>query len=423
MPGVRAVILAGGEGTRLGVLTSKRAKPAVPFAGKYRIIDFPLSNCVNSDIFDVLVLTQYRPHSLNEHIRLGRPWDLDRTLSGGIQLLQPFKGRSPTDWYAGTADALTQNINFIERGKPDYTLVLSGDHIYKMDYRKLIDYHRERGADVTICVREVPWEEASRFGIMFTNDDMTVREFLEKPKNPPGNLANMGIYVFNTKVLIELLKEDGKNPTSEHDFGKNIIPAMISKGMKVYAYPFDDYWVDVGTVDAFWNAHMDLLQDPPPINLHDRHWVIHTLSEERAPVRVARGARIVDSMLCNGVEVAEGALVERSVLSPGVYVGPDAVVRDSIILTDSVIEGGAIVEHCVLDKQVVVGHRARLGRSDYTPGNLGLTTVGKNADIPAGVVIGRSVIIGEDATREHFKEKYANGIVPDGARIHYSGPG
>lgn len=423
MPSIRAIILAGGEGTRLGVLTSKRAKPAVPFAGKYRIIDFPLSNCVNSNIFDVLVLTQYRPHSLNEHIRMGRPWDLDRTLSGGVQLLQPYKGRFDTDWYAGTADAVTQNINFIQRGNPEYTLILSGDHIYKMNYRGLIDYHTERNADISICVREVPWEEASRFGIIFTNDDLTVREFLEKPKNPPGNLANMGIYIFKTDVLVNLLMEDATDRISEHDFGKNIIPNMIAKGMSVYAYPFDNYWVDVGTVDAYWSAHMDLLQESPPINLHDRHWVIHTQSEERAPVKVARGARIVDSMLCNGVELAEGALVERCVLSPGVYIGPDAVVRDSIILTDTVIEGGATVDRCVSDKQVNIGHRARVGRSDYTPGNLGLTTIGKNADIPAGVVIGRNVIIGEDAQRKHFQDKYPNGTVPDGARIYYTGPG
>lgn len=418
---VRAVILAGGEGTRLGVLTTKRAKPAVPFAGKYRIIDFPLSNCVNSGIFDVLVLTQYRPHSLNDHVRLGRPWDLDRSFSGGVQLLQPYKGRFDTDWYVGTADAVTQNLNFVRRGNPPYTLLLSGDHIYNMDYRPLLDYHRDRKADCTICVMEVPWEEASRFGIIFTNEDMSVREFLEKPKNPPGNLASMGIYVFNTDVLDRLLQEDDKDKNSQHDFGRNIIPKMIETGMRVFAYPFNDYWVDVGTIEAYWSAHMDLLRQGPPLNLNDRSWIVHTRSEEQPPVKIASGAMIRDSLLTNGTEVCEGAVVERSVLSPGVFVGPKAVIRDSIILSDTAIEGGAVVERCVIDKQVNIGHNARVGKL-VEGDDLGLTTIGKNADIPAEMVIGRNVIVGTDAVRAHFTEKYPNGIVPDGARIYYKGP-
>lgn len=422
MPVVRAVILAGGEGTRLTTLTTKRAKPAVPFAGKYRIIDFPLSNCVNSGIFDVLVLTQYRPHSLNEHIGLGRPWDLDRTLSGGVQLLQPYKGRFDTDWYVGTADAVTQNINIVVRGDPDYLLLLSGDHIYKMDYRLLVEAHQLNDADLTICVMEVPWEEASRFGILFTDEDMRVKEFFEKPKNPPGNLANMGIYIFKTQVLADVLTQDAKNPTSSHDFGKDVIPAMIKEGMRVFAYPYDDYWVDVGTVDAYWQAHMDLLQVGPPLNLNDRSWVIHTKSEERPPVQINEGAVIRDSMLTHGNQISDNALVERSVLSPGVYVGPNAIVRESIIMTDTHIEGGAIIERCIIDKQVNIGHNARVGRIDPNADGLGLTTIGKNADVPANIVIGRSVIIGTDATKAHFREKYSNGTVPDGARINYSGP-
>lgn len=422
MPKIRAVILAGGEGTRLNVLTTKRAKPAVPFAGKYRIIDFPLSNCVNSGIFDVLVLTQYRPHSLNDHIARGRPWDLDRTLSGGVQLLQPYKGRFDTDWYVGTADAVTQNLNVVKRNDPEHTLILSGDHIYTMDYQLMRAYHEERDADVTICVLQVPWEEASRFGIMFTDDDLRVKEFIEKPSDPPGNLANMGVYLFKTKVLVEMLNEDDKDPRSSHDFGKDIIPKMIAKGYNVFAYPFEDYWVDVGTSDAYWTAHMDLLQVGPPLNLNDRSWVIHTRSEERPPIRVDQGTTIVSSMLTHGNQIAENAIIERSVLSPGVSVGPNAIIRESIIMTDTYIEGGAVVERCIIDKQVNIGHNARVGRIDENQKHFGITTIGKSANIPADITIGCNVIIGTDARREHFLDKYPNGIVPDGARIFYKGP-
>jgi glucose-1-phosphate adenylyltransferase len=419
---VRAVILAGGEGTRLGVLTTKRAKPAVPFAGKYRIIDFPLSNCVNSGIFDVLVLTQYRPHSLNEHVGLGRPWDLDRSFSGGVQLLQPYKGRFDTDWYLGTADAVTQNLNFVRRGHPDYTLLLSGDHIYAMDYRPLIDQHRDLKADVSICVMEVPWDEASRFGIVFTDENQRIQRFYEKPNPPPGNLANMGIYLFNTEVLLDVLSADAKNPDSSHDFGKDILPKMITDGFNMVAYPFNDYWVDVGTTEAYWQAHMDLLQASPPINLNDRSWVMHTRSEERAPVQIQAGAVLRDSLVTNGCVISSNAIVERSVLSPGVYVGPGAVVRESILLNDVYIEGGAVVERVVSDKQVNIGHNARVGRVDPNAANFGLTTLGKNADVPAETLIGTNVIIGTDATRAHFQEKYPDGRVPDGARVYYRGP-
>src|SRR5215510_13448538 len=235
---IKAVILAGGEGTRLATLTAKRAKPAVPFAGKYRIIDFTLSNCVNSNIFDVLILTQYRPHSLNDHIGLGRPWDLDRSFTGGVQILQPYKGRFDTDWYSGTADAVRQNLNFVRRGRPDYVLILSGDHIYEMDYDVLIQFHIDKGADATICVIRVPMDEASRYGILDVNEDYSVKDFIEKPKNPPGNLASMGVYVFSYDVLETLLKEDQKKRDSNHDFGKDIIPRMVQEKMSVYAYPY-----------------------------------------------------------------------------------------------------------------------------------------------------------------------------------------
>ncbi|MEP6985200.1 MAG: sugar phosphate nucleotidyltransferase, partial [Chloroflexota bacterium] len=281
---IKAVILAGGEGTRLYTLTAKRAKPAVPFAGKYRIIDFTLSNCVNSNIFDVLVLTQYRPHSLNDHIGRGRPWDLDRSFTGGVQILQPYKGRNDTDWYAGTADAVAQNISFVRRGRPDYVLILSGDHIYEMDYDVLLQFHREKKADATICTIRVPMDEASRYGILDVDDQYRVTDFLEKPANPPNNLASMGVYVFNTSALEQLLADDAAKSNSNHDFGRDIIPRMINAGQNVFAYPYGGYWIDVGTIDAFWEAHMDLLGKPPSLNLNDRSWIIHTRSEERPPV-------------------------------------------------------------------------------------------------------------------------------------------
>lgn len=401
----RAVILAGGEGTRLGVLTVKRAKPAVPFAGKYRIIDFTLSNCSNSGIFDVLVLTQYRPHSLNEHIGRGRPWDMDRSFSGGVQLLQPFRGRQAGDWYSGTADAVTQNLSFVTAGNPDTVLILSGDHIYEMDYTVLVDFHLKQKADVTICTIHVPLDEASRYGILDTNENYEVVDFLEKPDDPPGNLASMGVYVFNTKVLEKVLSIDQKRRSSKHDFGKDIVPYMIEQDYRVFAYPFGGYWIDVGTLDAFWEAHMDLLGRPPSLDLMDRNWIIHTRSEERPPVFIQEGAIVRDSMITDGSVVASGAVVERSVLSPGVYVGPEAVVRESIILTDTYIEAGARIERCLIDKICVVGHNAVVGEIRDIPGDLGITTIGKNTYLPAEIKIGRSAILGADLRADDFQGK------------------
>ena len=414
---IKAVILAGGEGTRLAILTSKRAKPAVPFAGKYRIIDFTLSNCVNSNIFDVLILTQYRPHSLNDHIGRGRPWDLDRSFTGGVQILQPFKGRLDTDWYAGTADAVTQNLNFVRRGRPDYVLILSGDHIYEMDYDVMLQFHREKKADATVCTIRVPLDKASRYGIVDVDENYAVREFVEKPPDPPGNLASMGVYIFNYQALEQMLNEDQPLKGSSHDFGKDILPRMIIEGMRVFAYPYGGYWIDVGTVDAYWEAHMDLLETPPSLNLNDRTWVIHTRSEERPPVHIHKNATVRDSMLTDGTVVADGALIERSVLSPGVYVGPNAIVRESIILTDSYIEAGAVVERCILDKIVVVGHNAHVGKIQDV-GELGITCVGKNTHIPAGYTVGRDVILGTDLRLENFAQ-FENKSVPSGTRLGY----
>ncbi|MFN8378187.1 MAG: glucose-1-phosphate adenylyltransferase [Anaerolineae bacterium] len=417
---VKAIILAGGEGTRLATLTTKRAKPAVPFAGKYRIIDFTLSNCVNSNIFDVLILTQYRPHSLNDHIERGRPWDLDRSFTGGVQILQPYKGRYDTDWYMGTADAVTQNLNFVRRGRPEYVLVLSGDHIYEMDYDVLINYHREKNADMTVCVISVPMDEASRYGILDTDEEFRVRNFVEKPANPPSNLASMGVYVFTYSVLEQLLKDDRENKQSNHDFGKDIIPRMVRDKMNVFAYPYGGYWIDVGTIDAYWEAHMDLLASPPSLNLNDRTWVIHTKSEERAPAHIAAGATIRNSLITNGTIISEGALVERSILSPGTFVGPNAIVRESIVLTDAYIEAGAVVERTILDKLTVVGHNARVGTMPKV-GEFGITCVGKNAMIPAGYTIGHGSILGVDLREEDYAPYAANKVVPPNTNVGYSG--
>lgn len=417
----RAVILAGGEGSRLGVLTAKRAKPAVPFAGKYRIIDFALSNCVNSGIFDVLVLTQYRPHSLNEHIGLGRPWDLDRTFTGGVQILQPFQGRQDTDWYAGTADAVTQNINFIRRGHPEDILILSGDHIYEMEYDLLLRYHEEHEADATVAVIRVPMDEAPRYGIMATDDQFRIVDFVEKPSAPPGNLANMGVYAFKLGLLEDLLLEDAARSDSRHDFGYNIIPRMLELNKKVMAYPFDGYWIDVGTVDAYWEAHMDLLTVPPSLNLNDRSWVIHTRSEERPPVQIQQGASVVDSLITDGSIVCEGAQVVRSVLSPGVYVGPGARIIESIVLTDSYIERDAVIERAIVDKGVVVGQGARVGQR-LDGDKLGIACVGKNSTVPPGFTVEHSVVLGTDLLAEDVADQYPNRIIPARAQVGFKVP-
>jgi glucose-1-phosphate adenylyltransferase len=393
----RAVILAGGEGSRLGVLTNKRAKPAVPFAGKYRIIDFTLSNCVNSGVADVMILTQYRPHSLNEHIGAGRPWDLDRGFTGGVQIYQPYRGRAVTDWYKGTADAITQNLSFVERGQPDLVLVLSGDHIYKMNYEPMLRFHVERQADVTIATLNVTREDARRMGILSTDTEGRVVEFVEKPDDPPGTLASMGIYVFGRSTLSQVLTEDSRRRDSSHDFGKDVLPRMVAMKQRVFAYPFEGYWVDVGTVDAYWESQMDLLEDPPPLDLNDRSWIIHTQSEERPPVVTREGAVIKDSMITDGCIISPGARIENSVLSPGVYIGPKAVIRESVVLTDTRIEAGARVERAVVDKAVRIGRNARVGHIDRSAEGLGITTVGKSAVIRDKIVIPRGAVVDVDS--------------------------
>jgi glucose-1-phosphate adenylyltransferase len=391
---VFSIILAGGEGSRLSILAEKRAKPAMPFAGKYRIIDFTLSNCANSGLADIAVLTQYRPHSLNEHIGTGRPWDLDRT-RGGVRIWQPYRGRRDQDWYRGTADALYQNRNFIAAAGCDTLLILSGDHIYRQDYRRMLRQHEQTGADVTIAVMDVPRDETHRFGIMKTAENNRIVEFYEKPKIFQGTLASMGIYVFRTEILLQKLEEDGQDPNSAHDFGRNIIPAMIEEN-DVYAYPFTGYWVDVGTIPAYWQTNLDLLADEPALDLYDERWTIHTRSEERPSVKILEGAHVARSLLSNGCIVA--GTVVNSVLSPGVRVERGAEVRDSIIFNDTVIEAGARVDRCILDKQSIVGRDAEVGYGDdNTPNQLepqnlrsGITIVGKDARVPTGTRIGRN---------------------------------
>jgi glucose-1-phosphate adenylyltransferase len=406
----RAVILAGGEGSRLGVLTAKRTKPAVPFAGKYRIIDFTLSNCVNSELFDVMILAQYRPHSLIEHIGSGVPWDLDRNFTGGVSIHMPYKARGSSDWYLGTADAVQQNFLFIKRGPPDLVLILSGDHIYRMNYKAMIDYHLRNQAELTIAAIRVPMEEASRFGILGVDDQLRITSFIEKPKDPPSNLVNMGVYLFNTPLLNQALWEDHIRADSSHDFGKDILPLLVKQERRVFAYPFEGYWVDVGTVESYWKAHMDLLATPPPIDLNDRSWIVHTRTEERPPVRVASGAVILDSMITDGCVISSGAMIERSVLGPGVQVHPGAVVRESIILTDTVIEAGAVVEHSIIDKKVRIGEKARVGAVQPT---LKITMIGKHSQVSPGMIVEQGVIIGPDV----IESDYSASIVREGEYI------
>ena len=403
-----AMLMAGGAGTRLTVLSDYRAKPAVPFAGKYRIIDFTLSNCVNSGIYDVAVLTQYQPHSLNEHIGIGKPWDLDR-LRGGVHLRQPYLGRAASDWYRGTADAVYQNLDFVLDNRADTVLVLSGDHIYKMDYRPMLEFHEHMDAAVTVAVRDVPLEETDRFGIMSVNDAMQIVEFTEKPPNrDKGTLANMGIYVFKTNVLVDRLKSMHEE-VPELDFGKHVIPSMIGQ-VSVYAYRFEGYWVDVGTIHAYWETNLEMAQPVPPLDLYNPDWVVHTRDQERPPVKVGPQGRVINSLISNGC-VIRGS-VEHSVLSPGVYVSPGAVIRESVVLNDTWIGPGAVIDMAILDADVVVGPSAVIGcGDDGTPNhelpdrlNTGITVLGERSRIPGGVRLGRNVLVHADRTEVDFPD-------------------
>ena len=383
-----AMLLAGGQGSRLYTLTEKTAKPAVRFGGKYRIIDFPLSNCVNSGIYTVGVLTQYQPLQLNEYIGNGQPWDLDRGQSG-VMVLPPYQAKSGADWYKGTANAIYQNFNFIDRYDPDYVLILSGDHIYKMDYEKMLRAHKETGADCTIAVLEVPLEEASRFGIMNTDENLRITEFEEKPKHPKSTKASMGIYIFNTSVLRDYLEADEADPNSSKDFGKNVIPKMLSDGRLMYAYPFRGYWKDVGTIQSLWEANMDLVGEQPVFDLRDRDWRIFSRNTSEAPHFVGEFAKISNSLITEGC-VIEG-IVENSVLASGVKVCRGAYVKDSVIMSNVTVGEGATVNYSMIDENTAVGAGSVVGRTRSN--GSGITVIGSDlavkpgTDIPAGEMV------------------------------------
>lgn len=415
---IMALLLAGGQGSRLGILTKNTAKPAVRYGGKYRIIDFPLSNCINSGIDTVGVLTQYQPLMLNQHIGIGIPWDLDRK-SGGVTILAPHVkgGEEMGDWFMGTANAIYHNLEYIDRYDPEYVLILSGDHIYKMDYSKMLEFHKANNCTATIAVLEVPFEEASRFGIMNTLDDDKIYEFEEKPANPKSNLASMGIYIFTWKKLREALIEDNK-VHSNSDFGMHIIPKMLADGETLYAYRFNDYWKDVGTIESYWQANMELIKTVPEFNFYDKFWKIYTKTDNQPPQYVGRGAKLRQSIASEGCEVY--GEVHSSVLGPDVLIKKGAVVRDSILMENVVIEEGAVVDRCIIDRNNIIGKCAVLGEGENIPNelkpsiyNTGITVVGENSVIPDGVHIGKNcVIYGKTSV-----EDYPNGVVASGKSV------
>ncbi len=383
-----AMLLAGGQGSRLYALTETNAKPAVPFGGKYRIIDFTLSNCVNSGIDTVGVLTQYQPLMLNEYIGNGLPWDLDRAY-GGVKILPPYQGKKGADWYKGTANAIYQNLKFISRYDPDYVLILSGDHIYKMDYAEMLDYHKKMNADCTIAVIDVPLKEASRFGIMSVDEEGRIFKFSEKPKNPDSTLASMGIYIFSKAVLERYLNDDAANPASSNDFGKNIIPAMLAAQEKMYAYPFEGYWKDVGTIASLWEANMDLLGENPNLSLNDEEWRIYSRHEAHSPQFVGPNAVIDNSSITEGCEIY--GTVRNSVLGAGVRVMEGAEVIDSVIMDAVVIGAGSSVKYSILDEGVQIGANCSVGKDQKKA--KGITVIGADIAIPDGYVIADNQMI------------------------------
>ncbi|MGI6004546.1 MAG: glucose-1-phosphate adenylyltransferase [Christensenellales bacterium] len=394
-----AMLLAGGQGSRLGILTRDMAKPAVPFGGKYRIIDFTLSNCTNSDIDTVGVLTQYQPLELNAYIAGGQPWDLDRN-NGGVFILPPYVHGKVGEWYKGTANAIYQNMAFIEQYDPDYVLVLSGDHIYTMDYSRMVDYHRQRGADVTIAVIEVPWSEAGRFGIMNTNEESAIYEFEEKPENPKSNKASMGVYVFTWEVLRKYLIADEADATSRNDFGMNIIPTMLKDGRVMYAYPFTGYWKDVGTIESLWQANMDLLEYPPSLDLHDQRFRVYARNTGSPPHHVGKAARVDSALITEGAVV--NGYVKHSVLFSNVRVDKNAEVVDSVLMPGCHVKAGAKVYRAIVGVDAVIGEKAVIGE-DFagleTEMNRPITVLGNQAKIAPGAVIEAGASVGADRFR------------------------
>ena len=386
------MLLAGGQGSRLGLLTKVMAKPAVPFGGKYRIIDFPLSNCTNSSIDTVGVLTQYQPLELNSYIGSGQPWDLDMSY-GGVYVLPPYMTAKSGEWYSGTANAIYQNIGFIQQFDPEYVLILSGDHIYKMDYNRMLAAHIERGADITIAVRPVPWEVAPSFGIMNTDADHNIIEFEEKPKHPKSNLASMGVYIFTWKVLKEYLEADNADPNSKNDFGKNIIPKLLEDKKVMLAYEFADYWKDVGTIASLWEANMDLLQDNPEFDLTDPRWKIYSRTPVMPPQFLGDKAVVENSMLTEGCEVY--GTVKHSVLFAGVRVDEGAVVEDSVIMPGTHIHSGAVVKRTIIAEDCVISKDAKVGEDE---GDIAL--IGQATTLPEGYVVKAGAQVDMDALRE-----------------------
>ena len=386
-----AMLLAGGQGSRLYTLTETMAKPAVQFGGKYRIIDFPLSNCVNSGIDTVGVLTQYQPLVLNEYIGNGEPWDLDKS-SGGVHVLPPYQGKKGSDWYKGTANAIYQNINFIKRYSPKVVLILSGDHIYKMNYSKMIREHLKNEADCTIAVLKVPMDQAKRFGILNTDDKNRIVDFEEKPAHPKSNNASMGIYVFSTDVLIKYLEMDEQDKESSNDFGKNIIPKMLDDGKKMYAFNFEGYWKDVGTISSLWESNMDLLGKNPKFNLFDKSWRIYYRHEQEPPQRINAGADVQNSFVTEGCNIS--GKVYNSVLSNSVTVEKGAIVRDSVIMSNVVIKSGAVVDYTIIDHDTVIGKDAEVG--DGKEKNKSPLVIGADITIPKKTRITGSIIVDHD---------------------------
>lgn len=413
------MLLAGGQGSRLGVLTSNVAKPAVSFGGKYRIIDFPLSNCINSGIDTVGVLTQYQPLRLNSHIGIGIPWDLDRN-NGGVTVLPPYEKSGNSEWYSGTANAIYQNLNYMESYDPEYVLILSGDHIYKMDYEVMLDFHKENQADVTIAAIPVPWEEASRFGVVITDENKKITEFEEKPEKPRSNLASMGIYIFNWSVLKEALITMSEQ--SNCDFGKHIIPYCHEKGQRLFAYEFNGYWKDVGTLGSYWEANMELIDLIPEFNLYEEYWKIYTKDDIIEPQYIAGEAVTERCIIGEGCEIY--GRVYGSVIGPGVTVGPGCEIRDSIIMRNTEIGENTIINKSIIAERCKIGKNVELGIGDEVENKLkksvysfGLVTIGENSVIPSDVKVGKNTAI----FGETEKEDYPNGILEGGESIIKAG--
>lgn len=397
---VVAMLLAGGQGSRLGVLTKNIAKPAVPYGGNYRIIDFPLSNCVNSGIYTVGVLTQYQPLELNDYIGNGQPWDLDRQ-NGGVHVLSPYEAMGSKEWYKGTANAIYQNINFIEKYNPEYVVVLSGDHIYKMNYANMIDFHEKNNADCTIAVLEVPWEEASRFGILATDENNKIYEFAEKPAEPKSNKASMGVYVFSWDKLRKYLIEDESNPDSANDFGKNIIPMMLEAGERMFAFPFAGYWKDVGTIDSLWEANLDIINPNVDLDLSDPSWKIYSKTPASPPHYIGKNAKVENSSVSEGCEI--NGEVDYSVVSSNVTIEADADVRYSVIMPGAVIKKSAKVYYSIIAENAVIEENAKIGEIPELlnkPEDWGIAVIGAGATIKSGTHIepGRMINSNEEVS-------------------------